>query len=62
MEDKEHCKLCLEPLPKIALYTLNRIAIKRGYCSWVCLAGALDPEKVNKLLRDRRDNKSSEIR
>jgi len=31
------CKLCEEPLPKVALAFSNRIAIEEGYCCWMWL-------------------------
>lgn len=54
MPDKESCLYCKQPISGQALYTLNRIAQKKNYCSWPCLATALDPETVNKLLQGKR--------
>ena len=55
MSSEKFCKSCSEILPVDALYVLNRIAIKRGYCNWPCLTKALSPEEVDKMLRDRRN-------
>lgn len=53
MTDKKLCLHCRQLISGDALYVLNQVAQRRGYCSWACLVVALDPEIVNKMLRDR---------
>lgn len=46
----DECKLCKEPLPVKALYRLNQIAIREGYCSWICCSMDLGEKESNALL------------
>ena len=48
MSDK--CKLCTEPLPVKALHFSNELAIKHGYCSWICLSMDLGHERALAIL------------
>ena len=50
MTDDKRCKLCQEPVPQITIYTLNRIAVKRGFCSWTCLTMKLGYDEVSKII------------
>ncbi len=52
MSDKL-CKLCEEPLPKVALAFSNRIAIEEGYCCWMCMNSDLGEEKAYQVLSDK---------
>lgn len=52
------CKLCEEPLPKLALGFANSVAIEQGYCCWICMLGDLKAEKAYSLL----DKKVKELR
>jgi len=45
------CRLCQEPLPKMALYKLNRIAIAESFCSWLCLSMKLGYPKTKELIK-----------
>ena len=47
------CKLCEEPLPKVALAFSNRIAIELGYCCWMCISSDLGEEKSYSILGDK---------
>ena len=52
MTNNKLCKLCQEPLPKIALAFSNRIAIELGYCCWMCIGSDLGEEKAYEILGD----------
>lgn len=52
MSDKL-CKLCQEPLPKLALAFSNGVAIDEGYCCWVCMLGDLGDKKAYARLEKR---------
>jgi hypothetical protein len=52
MNDKL-CKLCEEPLPKVALAFNNRIAIDEGYCCWMCMNSDLGTDKAYRILEDK---------
>lgn len=52
--DKGHCKLCHEEIPEIVIYTLNRIATERGFCSWFCLSAKLSYAKAMKIIKQER--------
>lgn len=49
-----YCKFCSEPLPKIALNLSNKVAISKGYCSWICLSLHLGNEKALAIVRQER--------
>lgn len=53
MANDKHCKLCEEPLPKVALAFSNRIAIEEGYCCWMCMNSDLGKEKSYSILSER---------
>lgn len=53
MPNDKHCKLCQEPLPKLALHFSNQIAIEFGYCSWMCMNSDLGEEKAYAILGNR---------
>jgi len=44
------CKLCEEPLHKVALAFSNRIAIELGYCCWMCMSSDLGEDKAYSIL------------
>ncbi|MBA7641121.1 hypothetical protein ES703_48794 [subsurface metagenome] len=44
------CKLCSEPLTKLALHFSNRIAIELGYCCFMCMRADLGDDKAFKRL------------
>lgn len=50
MANDKHCKLCKEPLPKIALAFSNKIAIEEDYCCWMCMISHLGDEKAYAIL------------
>lgn len=50
MPNDGRCKLCEEPLPKLALHFSNQIAIEFGYCCWMCMNSDLGKEKAQALL------------
>jgi len=45
------CTGCKEPIPKMALYKLNRIAIAESFCSWLCLSMKLGYPKTKELIK-----------
>lgn len=54
------CNLCEEPLPQIALHKSNEIAIKHGYCSWICLSMDLGHEKALAIVKQIRIEKEGQ--
>lgn len=59
MSDKL-CKLCEEPLPKVALAFSNRIAIEEGHRCWMCISSDLDEEKAYSILGQKSRQKMHE--
>ena len=53
MANDKLCKLCQEPLPKIALAFSNSVAIEHGYCCWMCCLSDLGTEKAYAILEDK---------
>lgn len=49
----KRCKLCKEPIPKLALAFCNSVAIECGWCCWICCLSDLGNEKAYKLLEDK---------
>lgn len=47
------CRLCKEPIPKIALAFSNSVAIEEGYCCWMCMISHLGDEKAYARLGDK---------
>lgn len=56
----KHCRFCQEQLPKLAIYKLNKIALKQGYCSWGCLIGGMDSTTIVAFLKEEREKTDSE--
>ena len=54
MFDDKHCRLCHESIPEIVIYTLNKIAAERGFCSWFCLSLQLGYAKAMKIIKEYR--------
>jgi len=54
------CKLCKEPLPKVALRFSNRVAIEEGYCGWMCMNSDPEEEKAYQILGDKSRQKMHE--
>ena len=54
MTDYKHCRVCHEPVPKIVIYTLNKIAAEKGFCSWFCLSLQLGYAKAMKIIKEYR--------
>ncbi len=52
------CKLCKEPIPQVAIYDLNKIAIREGFCSWSCLVSGMDSRTVAALIKKERESRS----
>jgi hypothetical protein len=50
MQDKKLCKLCKEPIPKLAIHALNKIAIREGFCSWICISMKIGRAKAMALI------------
>ena len=50
MANDRLCRLCREPLPKLALAFNNSVAIEHSYCCWICCLSDLGSEKAYKLL------------
>ena len=46
------CRLCGEKLPIKCLHFSNELAVKHGYCSWMCLSSDLGNEKALELLNE----------
>ncbi len=47
------CRLCREPVPKLALAFSNSAAIEHGYCCWMCCLGDLGTEKAYRILEEK---------
>ena len=50
MSMNDICKLCSEPLPKLALHFSNKVAIELGYCCFMCMRSDLGDDKAFKRL------------
>ena len=53
MANNKLCRLCKEPLPRIALAFSNKTAIAGGWCSWMCMSSDLGSEKAYQVLSDK---------
>ena len=51
----KRCRLCKEPLPQIAIYRLNEIALRQGFCSWGCLVGGMNEISIVALIKRERE-------
>ena len=49
----KHCRLCKEPIPKLALAFSNQAAIAAGWCSWICMLGDLGNDKAYRILEKK---------
>lgn len=49
----KHCRLCGEPIPKVALSFSNQAAIAAGWCSWICMLGDIGNDKAYRILEDK---------
>lgn len=52
MPNDKLCKLCQEPLPKLALHFSNKLAIERGFCCWICLSMKIGHIKALALIKE----------
>ena len=50
---EDRCKLCEEPLPKLALTLSNSVAIEHGYCCWICMLSHLKSEEAYSFLEKK---------
>jgi len=57
MPNDKKCKLCEEPLPQVAIYDLNKIAIQEGYCSWSCLVADMNSTTIAALIKKERESR-----
>jgi len=60
MANQKLCKLCKEPLPKVALAFSNSMAIEEGYCCWMCMISHLGDEKAYAILGQKSRQKMHE--
>jgi len=51
----KQCKLCKEPLPQVAIYRLNKLALREGFCSWGCLVGGMNETTIAALIKQERE-------
>jgi len=56
------CRLCQEPLPQVAIYDLNKIALREGFCSWSCLVSGIDSTTIAALIKKERRKKKAETK
>ncbi|MBA7535163.1 hypothetical protein ES705_27416 [subsurface metagenome] len=56
LNSDKRCKLCEEPLPFYALHFSNKKAISLGYCSFICMLGALGDKAYIMLTAKNREN------
>ena len=55
MAKENLCRLCQEPVPKITIYQLNKIATREGFCSWSCLVGSMNSTTIAALIKAERE-------
>ena len=55
MLNDRRCKLCQEPIPQVAIYQLNKLAIREGFCSWSCLVSGMDSTTIAALIKRERE-------
>jgi len=53
MANGKYCKLCEEPIPKLALAFSNGVAIENGYCCWICMLSDLGTDKAFPILEKK---------
>ena len=58
MPNDKICKLCGEPLPKLALHFSNRLAIEKGFCSWICLSMKIGHTKALALIKEGKEGQN----
>ena len=47
------CRLCKEPVPKVALGFSNQVSISCGWCSWICMLSDLGNDRAYAILEDK---------
>ena len=57
MSLEKKCRLCQEPLPQVAIYDLNKIALREGFCSWGCLVVGMDSTMIAALIKKERESR-----